>query len=82
MGVTLFGMSTAPEAVKARSIGFNNEPGGRHFASFSLVTNVAQLEADQKINHGDVSNTGRSNEGRFNPFMHELIVRRSTQRSA
>ncbi len=82
MGATLFGMSTGPEAVKARSIGFNNEPGGRHFASFSLVTNVAQLEADQKIDHGAVSAAGRSNEGSFNPFMHELVVRRRAEKAA
>lgn len=81
LGATLFGMSTAPEAVRARSIGFNNEAGGDHFAAFSLVTNVAQLESTQKLSHGEVSSNGAESEGRFNPFMHELIKRRAADRS-
>ena len=81
LGAELFGMSTAPEAIKARSIGFNNEAGGDHFAAFSLVTNVAQLESTQKLSHGEVSANGAESEGRFNPFMHQLVKSRSAERS-
>lgn len=82
LGATLFGMSTAPEAVRARSIGFTNEGPGSHFASFSMVTNVAQSTAEQKLSHGEVSEAGKSNEDRFNPFMIELIRRRMAERKA
>jgi len=81
MGATLFGMSTAPEAQKARSIGFDNAPGGHHFAAFSLVSNVAQLDSAQKLSHGEVSEAGAASEDRFNPFMMELVKRRVAQRT-
>lgn len=82
MGAHLLGMSTAPEAQKARSIGFDNAPGGRHFAAFSLVSNIAQLDSAQKLSHGEVSEAGAASEDRFNPFMMELIKRRVAQRAA
>lgn len=81
LGASLFGMSAVPEAQKARSIGFNNQPDGRHFAAFSLVSNVAQLDPEQKLSHGEVSAAGNASEDRFNPFMHELIRRRIAQRA-
>lgn len=81
LGASLFGMSTVPEAQKARSIGFNNRPEGRHFAAFSLVSNVAQLESNQQLSHGEVSAAGAESEDRFNPFMHELLKRRAAKRA-
>jgi len=80
LGANLFGMSTVPEGQKARSIGFNNEPNGRHFGAYSLITNVAQLDHDQKITHKETSTNGSRNEDRFNPFMYELVRRRTAQR--
>ena len=74
-GAHLAAMSTAPEAQKARSIGFSNQPGGRHFASFSVVTNVAQLKHSQKLVHGEVAEAGNKVEATFNPFMLEIVKR-------
>lgn len=79
LGARLFGMSTAPESQKARSIGYSNEPDKRHFAAFALVSNVAQ-KPNQKLNHQEVNEAGKNNEGKFNPFMYELIRRRVAQR--
>ena len=81
LGANLFGMSTAPEAQKARSIGFNNKPkGGSHFAAFSLVTNIAQIDHDQELSHGEVGTAGSASEDCFNPFMYELVRRRTAKR--
>lgn len=80
LGATLFAMSTAPETLKARSVGYDNEPGGKHFASFSAVVNKAQIDHDQKIKLAD-ADTEAANEGCFNPFMYELIRRRTRQRA-
>jgi|GEM_PF-2506085 len=81
-GVTLFGMSTAPEVQKARSIGYSNQPGKGHFAAFSLVVNIAQSGHDQQISNREGNEAGRAYEDRFNPFMFELIKRRRAARLA
>ena len=72
-GADLAAMSTAPEAQKARTVGYSNKPGERHFAAFSSVTNVAQLHHGQLLQHGEVTEEGNKSEDRFNPFMYKLI---------
>lgn len=81
-GADLAGMSTAPEAQKARTVGYSNEPGERQFAAFSAVTNVAQLTHQQKLSHADVADAGKSIEETFNPFMMELVRRLAARRQA
>lgn len=72
-GADLAGMSTAPEAQKARSLGYKND-GKRHFASFSLVTNVAVLHHDDQLTHDHVANAAQSTEKNVVPFMKSLIL--------
>jgi purine-nucleoside phosphorylase len=81
-GVQFFGMSTAPEAQKARSIGHTNKPNSDdpHFGSLSLITNRAQLTHELSLSHGEVSEAGAESEDRVNPFMLELVKRRVAQR--
>lgn len=73
-GVDLAGMSTAPEAQKARTVGYSNAPGERQFAAFSVVSNVAQLDHDQILKHAEVQETADATEDKFNFFMYRLIL--------
>lgn len=75
MGADLAGMSTAPEAQRARTVGYSNKPGERQFGAFSAVTNVAQLTHEQVLAHSEVEEAGKATESTFNPFMMELIQR-------
>ncbi len=79
-GGDLAGMSTAPEAQRARTVGYSNRPGQRQFAAFSAVTNVAQIEHAQVLSHADVAEAGQSIEDTFNPFMMELVRRLAARR--
>jgi purine-nucleoside phosphorylase len=74
-GADLAGMSTAPEAQKARTIGYSNVPGEKSFTAFSMVTNVAQITHEQVLQHSEVVEAGKGGEGLFNPFMKKLITR-------
>ncbi len=80
-GGALAAMSTATEAQKARTVGYSNRPRERHFAAFSNVTNVAQLDHAQVLQHGEVSEAGREKEDIFNPFMYKLIQRITRERA-
>lgn len=75
MGADLAGMSTAPEAQRARIVGYSNKPGERQFGAFSAVTNVAQVTHEQVLVHAEVEEAGKATENTFNPFMMELIRR-------
>lgn len=75
LGGDLAGMSTAPEAQRARTVGYSNKPGERQFGAFSAVTNVAQVTHEQVLVHSEVEEAGKATESTFNPFMMKLVQR-------
>lgn len=79
-GCDLAGMSTAPEAQRARTVGYSNRPGERHYGAFSVVTNVAQSTHDQVLDHGHVGKAAKNKEDAFNPFMLALLQRLHARR--
>lgn len=75
-GSDFVAMSTAPEAQRARSVGYTNKPGEPQFGSFSLVTNLAQMNHHLRLSGGEVTDVGQAAEERVCPLVHELICRR------
>lgn len=76
----IVGMSTGPEAVRARSVGFTNMAEEPQFASISRVSNSAQFDHLMRLYHGEVDLVMKAHNERFTRFMHAFIQARVQQR--